>query len=182
MSGFQVSPPQLPPANLLGELTSSFIVFGALAVADFHRRRTGEGQAACVSLAHCATWGAVLVMPYLCDPGTPGLVGSSGWEIFRGLTSTDKAEGMDWLHQSPTLYGSYPTKDGAWVMLTCASAPRVIHALKKFGLVGRGVPKLLGHVLKVHSKPLTSSSGSVSFCPPLGARRLMRVVSAAACV
>ena len=43
---------------------------------DFHRRRTGEGQAAAVSLAHCATWGAGLVMPYLCDPGDPARAGT----------------------------------------------------------------------------------------------------------
>ena len=37
-------PPKVALSNLIGEMTSSFSVFSAMTVADFHRRRTGEGQ------------------------------------------------------------------------------------------------------------------------------------------
>ena len=49
-------PPKVSLDSLIGEMTSSSVVFGAMTVADFHRRRTGEGQVAHSSLAHCATW------------------------------------------------------------------------------------------------------------------------------
>lgn len=131
-------PPKVSLDSLIGEMTSSSVVFGAMTVADFHRRRTGEGQVVHSSLAHCATWGAGLVMPALCE----------SFAKVRGLDQPKALVGVDWLHSQAALYGSYMTSDGACIMFTPASPAKTIAAVKAFGLMGKAVPKVLFHTFK----------------------------------
>jgi crotonobetainyl-CoA:carnitine CoA-transferase CaiB-like acyl-CoA transferase len=154
-------PPKVALENCIGEKTASLVIFSAMTLADFHRRRTGEGQIVHTSLAHCATWGAALIMPPLCHE----------FEKLRGLTAEKSLMGLDWLHAQPALYGNYMTSDGACIMFTPASPAKTIACVKAFGLMPRAVPKVLFHTFK---GILTGQGAFVSTRQPLAHLRSLR--------
>ena len=134
--GYNAPPPKLP--SQLGDLVSSFYVLAGISAADFHRQRTGEGQEVQLSYTGCALWGQGAPLPYYL----------TRWQTIREAHRAEPCVGFDWLKRQMPFYASMRTKEGAWVMLTAGSQPRLMRDLKTLGVYSSSVLKLVSCVVK----------------------------------
>merc|ERR1719265_1384394 len=108
-------PPRYPGA--FGDLATSMQLVAGLALALFHRERTGEGQLVDASLLRQGIWMLGCPLTMIMVPKT-------------GARSANTVRGGRRDVFNP-LFNSYCTKDGRWLMLMCLD-------------VDRHMPKLLG--------------------------------------
>ena len=134
-SGYQCLPPVLPPQ--LGELASSFAVAAALSSALFHLQRTGEGQAVHVALTRTSVFGLV---------GVSTLVNTFWSDFSKLFFYQGRADGRGWWAKQMPNISSYATKDGAWVMHTPVSGPRLLKSFAQLGIRGRAIVRLVGTI------------------------------------
>ena len=95
-------PPQLPA---LGDQISALCLAGGIALALFHRERTGEGQKIALSLLGSAVW-------------------MNSWQVQAMLSTGEEYPKLSRKEATNPLWNYYRARDGKWFYLVCLQSDR----------------------------------------------------------
>lgn len=122
--GYKVGPPDLTPQ--LGELVTANYVAAAVAIALFHRRRTGEGQLAHVAMNRSSTWSSATLLPFLASDKV-----NNRYKLLVG-GGEHPCDGEGWWKVNMPLLNSFQTRDGVWVIVLGVPIGSLVKYFKVF--------------------------------------------------